>query len=157
MSTPPTVSFFAAGTPRPKARPRHVAGRVVSTVKPAERVWRAAVERACRGAIESLGLPLPLYPAGVPFEARMLFTFRTADRDRIGTWHTQKPDKDNLEKLVLDVMVRCGLIADDSGANRGPVEKVWGHRPGVAVILAPLGALERESVSWGGMVAPDWL
>src|SRR3990167_5593278 len=39
----------------------------------------------------------------------------------IGTLHRSKPDRDNLDKSVLDA-----LFADDSGIAMGTIEKRWG-------------------------------
>ena len=84
------------------------------------------------------------WPAGAP--------------ERIGTDHTHKPDKDNLEKAVLDVLEMCGVFANDSQVSRGPVEKIWGARSGLSVEIAPAVARnvppERDALV-GGL--PGWL
>lgn len=40
-------------------------------------------------------------------------------------WHTTKPDRDNLEKAVLDALSSLGIWEDDCQVCTGPVCKVW--------------------------------
>lgn len=61
--------------------------------------------------------------------------------------HTQRPDSDNLAKLVMDCIQQAGLLEDDSCVCRLMVEKVWCPHgmEGVSVTLASLGAIETQS------------
>lgn len=50
---------------------------------------------------------------------------------------TGKPDRDNLDKLVMDVLKRCRLYLDDAQVYDGPVRKFYvakGGAPGVVVV-----------------------
>jgi Holliday junction resolvase RusA-like endonuclease len=107
---------------------------VVSHANPHEKLWKKAVERAAFAAVIYRGDPVPLFRG--PVSVRMVFTFEPpkGERARIGTPHTQKPDKDNLEKLVLDAMTRAGVFKDDSQGADGEVTKLWGERAGVVVL-----------------------
>lgn len=149
--------FRINGTPRPKARPRFVKGRVVTTAKETEKLWKNWLMRAVKDAVANRGDPAPLFSAAV--RVTMCFTFEppASARDRIGKPHTHKPDKDNLEKLVLDVMVKAGVLKDDSLVADGPVQKVWGERAGVIVLTeqidaelqpAPATATEDDPPAW---------
>lgn len=51
-----------------------------------------------------------------------------------GSWHTQKPDRDNIEKAVLDGLVRIGAFPDDAQVCAGVTQKRWGSRFGIIVI-----------------------
>lgn len=154
------LTFTVHGTPRPQQRPRKVRGRFVSTTNPKLKLWRDAIERACRAALANRGDPLPLFGRGVAVSVSMRFTFAAPSSDpaRFGTDHTQKPDKDNLEKAVLDVLELCRVFVNDSQVSRGPVSKVWGVRPGLSVEIAPAVAAsappERDALA-GGL--PGWL
>lgn len=41
-------------------------------------------------------------------------------------WHTGKPDRDNLDKSVLDALTNLGLWADDKQVCDGRVRKLYG-------------------------------
>ncbi len=43
-------------------------------------------------------------------------------------WHTNKPDRDNLEKAVLDCMTKSGLIKDDCLVCTGNIQKKWANK-----------------------------
>lgn len=150
-------TFSVRGTPRPKTRPRWVKGRMVSTANPHEKLWKKAVERAAFAAAIYRGDPLPLF--GGACRVDMVFTFEPpkGSSDRLGKPHTLKPDKDNLEKLVLDAMVRARVFGDDSQVAGGDVVKLWGERAGVAVVVtelanqpaqAPTGAAAGDAPAW---------
>jgi Holliday junction resolvase RusA-like endonuclease len=155
LTTP--LTFSARGTPRPKSRPRLVRGRWVSTANPHEKLWKKAVERAAFAAVIYRGDPVPLFTG--PVRVSMVFTFEppASDRGRIGQPHDQKPDKDNLEKLVLDAMERAGVFRNDSQVAQGPVEKWWGERAGRR--SARLGRRLRpaQAPSAGEGDPPGWL
>lgn len=148
--------FSVTGTPRPKSRPRKVRGRWVSTAGAKEKLWRDAVERAARVMAANAGLTAPIAGA---VRVKMVFTFvpPPSAPDRIGTPHTHKPDKDNLEKLVLDAIEAAGVIGNDSQVAQGPTEKWWGARPGVAVRIEPIGAVRRDPPALGSSEPPAWL
>ena len=55
-----------------------------------------------------------------------------------GQPHRNKPDKDNLEKALLDA-----LLADDSGVWDGRVSKVWGDAGRIIVQAIPAPDLEK--------------
>lgn len=63
----------------------------------------------------------------------MLVMFPIKDRARWGTAHTSKPDKDNVEKAVLDCLVQAKILQDDSLAFTGEFTKVWAERGGLDV------------------------
>lgn len=146
-------TFSVRGTPRPKARARHIGNRVITTTRKTEKVWRAAVKRSLVAAIANRGDPTPLF-AG-PVRVSMVFTFEPPDSARLGQPHTQKPDKDNLEKLVLDAMEKAGVFRNDSQVAQGPVEKWWGERGGATVLVEQIDAPARPSATGGA--PPDWL
>lgn len=52
--------------------------------------------------------------------------------------HTDKPDKDNLEKAILDALKPTGLWRDDCQVYAGGVEKWYvarGYRPGAVITI----------------------
>jgi Holliday junction resolvase RusA-like endonuclease len=52
--------------------------------------------------------------------------------------HTQKPDWDNVAKIVCDVLQRSAVLTDDSQVVRGSTTKLWaavGENPHVLVTI----------------------
>lgn len=48
----------------------------------------------------------------------------------LGTLHRSKPDRDNIDKSVLDV-----LFPDDSGIASGHIRKVWGVPERIEIVI----------------------
>lgn len=48
--------------------------------------------------------------------------------DCIGTLHRQKPDRDNVDKAILDA-----IFDDDSKISVGTLKKVWGRQAGILI------------------------
>lgn len=51
-----------------------------------------------------------------------------------------KPDRDNLDKAVMDALVRSGLLADDAQITDGRIRKRWatdrpGGQPGATICI----------------------
>ena len=79
--------------------------------------------------------------------------FATPKRDRWGTFHTFRPDRDNIDKLVMDAMDKAGTIKDDSLICAGEPRKVWAETAGMSIMLLEAG--ERppsESEDLGALV-----
>lgn len=55
--------------------------------------------------------------------------------------HESKPDRDNLDKVVLDALTEAGLFADDCQACCGWIERRWcqpGEAPGARIVIKSL-------------------
>lgn len=144
-----TLVLIARGFPRPQPRPRLCKDRILSVADPNAKVWIATVERAARHLLEGIGGTAALRHWLTPTDAvsvRMLFRFpMTSGRKASqagrepGSPHTRTPDADNLGKLVLDCLVRSGLLGgDDSRVASLSVTKVWDEedKAGVTVLLS---------------------
>lgn len=146
------ILIRVGGTPRPQQRPRRLKGRWVSSPDKKLQLWRSAVERACCAAIKDHGSP-PLFTGAVRVNMGFQFAPPASDPHRSGP-HTQRPDKDNLEKAVLDVMEASGMFANDCQVSVGEVAKTWGAQPGLIALIseaeesAPLPIID---------TAPEWL
>lgn len=130
------IVVYLTGTPQAQPRPRAVRGRITSAgaLSSAGKAWRTAVELACADAI----------PEDIPdwmnnaICVDMVFWFGTNDTGRHGLGHTSKPDKDNLEKMMLDCAERAGLLQKgDQRVSGGFTHKIWGPAPGVVMRLRP--------------------
>lgn len=140
--TIPGLTLTMAGTPRPQPRARHVGGKVVSTADPKARAFRDALQGRALEAVSNVGGAAALAVAwgGRALVVDLAFTFPTRFRLRWGKPHAHKPDKDNLEKMVLDCLGRAGALGgDDSRVASGVTSKIWGPvgRTAITVRLAP--------------------
>lgn len=53
-------------------------------------------------------------------------------------WCTVKPDRDNLDKCVLDALTKCGFWIDDNQVVGGEIRKFWvakDSQPGAEITL----------------------
>ena len=123
-----TIVLEIAGTPRPQPRPRFVRGRVVACADPNAKRWIALVETAAKAVAAIRGMQ-----AG-PLSVRVGFYFPTPVKSRHSQPHIHRPDSDNLAKLVLDCLMRSGLIGDDSTVSALQIQKTWG-KEGRAIII----------------------
>jgi Holliday junction resolvase RusA-like endonuclease len=143
--------FVAQGNPHPQPRPRVVKGRAVSTTGRAVQFWKAVVTSRARHALADSELAAFSGPVVIEMEFR--FAPPKSFMSRIGSPHTQKPDADNLAKLVMDAMQTARVIGDDSKVAELKVRKVWAAQAGCTVSIeavAPLAALPDNE-------KPDWL
>ncbi len=72
--------------------------------------------------------------------------------------HDVKPDKDNCEKLILDALVECGVLADDGIAAQGETDKWWPRRGdpcGAWIIVQTLAGAEPVLFDNGSLLEGD--
>jgi Holliday junction resolvase RusA-like endonuclease len=121
------------GQPRARAYARKMGAKFVARMYDSDTAdgWKAQVRSGVLAQANALGLQA----IGGAFEVTMLFRFErpkshyttsgALGKSR-GQEHLQKPDADNLAKLVLDVITRsqrCWI--DDDQVVRLKVEKCW--------------------------------
>ena len=88
--------------------------------------------------------PRPLVGA-VELRATWCFPYRKSEpkwRTATGDYlpHTTRPDLDNLEKGLLDVMTRLRFWEDDSQVAQKKTNKAWGSRPFLEIHVREIGA-----------------
>lgn len=166
------IEFDVAGTPRARPRPRsramfskkkgkHVAvpyhpkpkvPKAGEKLKGHDRAWQLANEwyEAVKAAIEPFR---PAEPWTGPIRLDITVYFERPKRlcrkkdppDPVR--HTYAPDRDNLDKSVLDALKEAGLFKDDGQVCAGAVEKWYaakGCGPGVKIVA--------ERISDGGLL-----
>lgn len=127
-------------TPIAQPRARHVAGRPlpVSTADKRVKAYRKHLVEAMRRAVKRAGWEAPDGPVGVTWKGY----FPTRQRKRWWTWHGVKPDRDNVDKLVLDCAQEAGVLAKgDQKVATGELSKVWvpPGSEGLFIWFEPLG------------------
>ena len=145
---PTALTFSVDGIPRPQPRPRFVKGRVVSAADANAKRWIVAVEAMAKQAKPFAG------DLGSALSVVLVFRFPTKVKDRWGKPHTFRPDSDNLAKLILDCMMRAGLMSDDSIVSSLSIRKSWSSDAGVDVLVLEDTRLPLVGVS---LASPSWL
>ena len=147
------ISFFAHGDPKGQPRPRAFARKFGA--KWQARVYDAGTAEGWKSqvalAVKALnkGIVIPDGPIRVNssfYFRRPKSHFRTGKnahllRDDAPEWHTQKPDRDNLDKAVLDALTQLGCWSDDCQVCAGEISKRWaplGSGPGCLLEIEPL-------------------
>jgi len=91
-------------------------------------------------ARELLTLHLRPHRPEEPFTGPVRLTVRWCfprGRHKSG-WKTTRPDTDNLQKLLKDVMTDTGFWKDDALVCAEHVEKVWAQRAGIFIRVEAL-------------------
>lgn len=137
------ITFFVRGTP--KAQPRIKAGRRgnftrVYTPDTADD-WEGLVAIEAKKHLPSTPLEGPLCVTIEFFFPRPKAHFRSNGELKADSpfWHTSKPDRDNLDKCILDTLTTLGMWKDDCQVCSGPITKVYAtiSAPGAAITIAP--------------------
>lgn len=123
---------YIEGPPAAQPRPKVSKFSVYYTGK-AYKIWRELVDKALEASPPEEMMTGPLYTTLKFYIPRPKSHYLSRKygyvlKKQAPLYHTQKPDLDNLEKLVYD---RCNGIVykDDSQIVRHMVEKVWCHNP----------------------------
>jgi Holliday junction resolvase RusA-like endonuclease len=127
------INGHPKGQPRARAYARKMGAKFVARMYDSDTAdgWKAQVRANVLAQANELGLQ----PIEGPFEVVMLFQFERPQSHFLSSGalgkgrvreHLQKPDADNLAKLVLDVITRLQRCwKDDDQVVRLVVEKRW--------------------------------
>lgn len=78
-------------------------------------------------------IPEKSFDSGVYLGVKWCFPLSGKHRD--GEYRITKPDTDNLQKLLKDVMTTLGFWKDDAIVASEHVEKFWARVPGIYVVI----------------------
>jgi Holliday junction resolvase RusA-like endonuclease len=135
------LHIYVAGAPKGQPRGRHVpAGkgkfRVVSTADPKITAYRTRLIAVMKEEAKSQGWETPKL-----VEVNILAFFYTKDSFKWGHYCGKKPDRDNIDKLILDCAGAkngAGLFKDDACVAAGSVTKLWSRLGGLQIELTSL-------------------
>ncbi len=149
MTEPLILVVTLKGRPYGLPRGRHVPGRrrpVSMTGKPL--AYARALERAAHAVVLAVGESAVQQAfAGKALALSALWVFPTPVRERWGRPHTHTPDKDNLEKLLADALMRAGALGgDDSRIAVGVTSKQWGPTGWLAAQVQAVTRADRRAV-----------
>jgi Holliday junction resolvase RusA-like endonuclease len=140
------ITFNVSGNPKgqPRARAFYKPGLGV-------RMYDAGTAEGWKGLIAVAAREhLPVKPLEGPLEVSIMFLFeRPKSHYRTGKhadelrpdaplWHTSKPDRDNLEKAVLDCLTTIGMWKDDCQVCAGQITKLWSTTGRMAISIATI-------------------
>lgn len=95
----------------------------------AEAKWEAHLASA---------IPKGQAPLRGPLTMELRICFRSKGKHHSGDPHITKPDLDNMEKTLGDVLQRIDAIADDCMIFDKRVSKMWNEIPGVYIKIEEL-------------------
>lgn len=78
---------------------------------------------------------VPDLPWSGPVSLTVQWAWRPSVKKESGSWKTTRPDTDNLQKTLKDVMTRLRFWEDDSQVCHEEVTKVWSLDPGIKIII----------------------
>lgn len=129
------ITFFAVGLPRAQPRPRAYARRMGARF-----VARVYSDDAAAGWKTSIALAarphIPRTPLTGPLRVDLTVYFPRPQRMLTKKWpdgpilHDVKPDRDNVDKAILDSLTDARMWGDDSQVCAGEVRKYYAARGG---------------------------
>jgi Holliday junction resolvase RusA-like endonuclease len=140
-----TLKFRAVGRPvgQPRTRStirRGKGGKVFSGVYDPGTAddWKTIIRNAATAAWDRVPFTGPTsIIATVIFARPKSHLKRNGDvKENAPIWHIGKPDRDNIDKALLDALVDAGILADDKQVCSGGIFKVYvapGEFPGIEV------------------------
>lgn len=143
-----TVTGDPKGQPRPRAFARKMGNKYVA------RVFESGTAEEWKSLIATAAKPhAPAEQITGPVRLNATFIFKRPNGHFIANnparplraeaphWHTNKPDRDNLEKALLDAITQLGVFwRDDMQVCAGEVQKIYGPTPGAIVEICPVNA-----------------
>jgi len=77
----------------------------------------------------------PLNPIHGPIRLITRWCFPIKGKHYNGEYKTSRPDTDNLQKLLKDVMTATGYWRDDAQVASEVIEKFWAEIPGIYITI----------------------
>ena len=130
------LDFFVAGLPKGQPRIRAVnRGKFAGVYDPGTaNDWKAAVRQEAQDAWD--GIPFT-GPIGLDLffwfpRPKSHFNAKGIRKDTAPRWHTHRPDRDNLDKAILDTLKNLGVFIDDAQVCIGKISKQYTETNGGA-------------------------
>lgn len=134
------IVLNVSARPRAQPRARHTAGGVVSTTgKPA--AYKSLIREEARRAASCLTDIQRNWIKGA-IRIDIDWFFAAGSHSLFGYPRAARPDRDNLDKLVLDALVQGGLLPDDASVAQGWIAKWYAPKDGAVIVISP--ALRRK-------------
>ena len=103
-------------------------------------VYQSDASRDARAKLRAhLAEYAPDIPLPGPIHMTVIWGFPSSEKHQNGDWHTGKPDLDNLQKALQDVMTDLSFYNDDRQICSLQVSKIYTYHPGISIVLTTLG------------------
>lgn len=79
----------------------------------------------------------PARPVEGPVRLLVKWIWKPAKGTDYG-WKTTRPDTDNIQKAMKDIMSKLGFWVDDAQVCSEIIEKIWGPQPGIFIQIEEL-------------------
>lgn len=98
-------------------------------------VYQSDASRDARAKLRAhLAEYAPDIPLPGPIHMTVIWGFPSSKKHQNGDWHTGKPDLDNLQKALQDVMTELGFFTDDCRIAQLQTSKIYTFHPGVSIV-----------------------
>ncbi len=132
------TEFFMAMRPPTKTHQQ----KQVRVVKGKPIFYEPAKLKAARQKLTAyLAKHVPAKKYTGPVRLITKWCFPITGRHKNGQYKTTRPDTDNLQKMLKDIMTDLGYWADDAIVASEITEKFWSDIPGIYVKIEELGDL----------------
>lgn len=131
-----TTEFFMPMIPPTCTQQEHK----VRVVKGKPQFYEPDELKAARSKLEAHlagHIPEQKYTGAVRLMVKWLFPITGKHQD--GEYKTTKPDTDNLQKMLKDVMTHLGYWTDDALVASEITEKFWADTPGIYIRIEEIG------------------
>ena len=92
-----------------------------------------------------LSTHVPAMKISEPVILDVKWLYQIKGKHKHGEWRKEKPDTDNLQKLLKDCMTAAGFWTDDALVVRETVEKRWvEHHPGMYIGIMMAAEYDRQ-------------
>lgn len=85
---------------------------------------------------------VPAHKYKGPIRLVVKWCFPVLGKHKDGEYKTTKPDTDNLQKLLKDVMTDLGFWKNDALVASEIIEKFWAEIPGIYIVISELGVCD---------------
>lgn len=134
------IFFNAVGNPKGQPRVRATKrGSHVGVYDPGTaNQWKSIIKNAAKAQMDGVPFSGPTRVSWTAFFQRPKSHFKANGKlkPEAPEWHTTKPDRDNLDKAILDALVDCGVLEDDKQVCCGQLAKRYapiGEQAGISV------------------------
>lgn len=129
------TEFFMAMVPPTKTHQQ----KQVRVVKGKPVFYEPAELKAVRSKLQGhLARYVPVAKYTGPVRLITKWCFPITGKRRNGQYKTTRPDTDNLQKMLKDIMTDLGYWTDDCLVVSEITEKFWADIPGIYIAIEPL-------------------
>lgn len=129
------MQFFIPMNP-----PTATAQEKQSTMRGAKRCFykNARLQKAEDDLTWALTPHVPQEPLCGPVALCVTWLYPSSPAHPHGAWKATRPDTDNLDKMLKDIMTRLHFWRDDAQVCDERIQKIWSDRPGLFIRLDEL-------------------